>query len=49
MVSHDEHGKILIEAINLCKTNLNQYGSYAYMMLAEAFSVCSMGTTIWQL
>ncbi|WP_115711984.1 DUF5630 domain-containing protein [Legionella sainthelensi] len=37
MVSHDEHGKILIEAINLCKTSLNQYGSYAYIMLAEAF------------
>lgn len=37
MLSHDEYGKILIEVINRCKTNLNQYGSYAYMMLAEAF------------
>ena len=31
-----ETEKSLIEVIKLCKTCLNQYGSYAYMMLAEA-------------
>ncbi|KTC93430.1 DUF5630 domain-containing protein [Legionella cincinnatiensis] len=36
-VSQEEAEKILIEAINCCKTSLTQYGSYAYMMLAEAF------------
>lgn len=37
VISLDEKEKVLTEAIKLCKTNLNQYGSYAYMMLAEAF------------
>lgn len=36
-VSQDEVEKILIESINLSKVTLNKYGSYAYMMLAEAF------------
>ncbi|AMP89664.1 DUF5630 domain-containing protein [Legionella pneumophila] len=37
VVSADEAEQILEEVIKLCKANLNQYGSYAYMMLAEAF------------
>ncbi|CZR15463.1 Uncharacterised protein [Legionella pneumophila] len=37
VASADEAEQILTEAIKLCKANLNQYGSYAYMMLAEAF------------
>ncbi|WP_058513424.1 DUF5630 domain-containing protein [Legionella santicrucis] len=36
-ISQEKTEKILIEVIYLCKTNLPQYGSYAYMMLAEAF------------
>lgn len=36
-LSSEKAENILIEAIKLCKTNLNLHGSYAYMMLAEAF------------
>ncbi|HBD7143924.1 TPA: DUF5630 domain-containing protein [Legionella pneumophila] len=37
VVSAEEAEQILTGAIKLCKASLNQYGSYAYMMLAEAF------------